>query len=292
MTTFGMVTTRASARYTPYALSTFFASDAFAAGDVFYLIDNDGAGGRELRQKYPQITVIEQPNPQGFATNMNFAMSCAQERKDTLVFLNNDLIFPPQWYHRVARGGDRALSSPFSNREVQYSLPGFEFQNPSTLDVYEKNPAGFLDVVAHHETRTSEALTRILLFPFFCIRVPYSVYTTLGPLDEAFGKGGGEDGDYCVRAALAGIPIVVAQRSLVLHFSGKSTWDGGESAEGCAERCKHFQEYFTKKWGAALTRLVIGYDQSVFNTEELRSYVAAGAFDKALKVLIASERNL
>ena len=45
--------------------------------------------------------------------------------------------------------------------------------------------------------------------------------------------------------------------SYVLHFHGKSTWDGGETQDEIEKKNKIYTEVFKKKWGAAMTQLFI-----------------------------------
>jgi len=98
---------------------------------------------------------------------------------------------------------------------------------------------------------------RLLFYPFYCIKLPFEVYSELGPLDEGFTPGGGEDTDYCIRAALKDIPIKAISTSFVLHFNGCSTWKV-ESKEEESRRVQSFRSHFEKKWGSLLLRLENG----------------------------------
>jgi GT2 family glycosyltransferase len=103
-----------------------------------------------------------------------------------------------------------------------------------------------------------------LILPFFCVKIPYAVYSRVGPMDENFGRGSAEDSDYCLRAWLAGFEVRHALQSYVLHFGGKSSW-AGETKRESEERMKKFRELFEKKWGAALADLVLNENTKGIN---------------------------
>ena len=45
--------------------------------------------------------------------------------------------------------------------------------------------------------------------------------------------------------------------SYLLHFHGKSTWDGGETNSEIEKRNKLYTEAFLKKWGEDMTQIFI-----------------------------------
>ena len=45
--------------------------------------------------------------------------------------------------------------------------------------------------------------------------------------------------------------------SYLLHFHGKSTWDGGETNSQIEKRNKLYTEAFLKKWGKEMTQIFI-----------------------------------
>jgi GT2 family glycosyltransferase len=91
-----------------------------------------------------------------------------------------------------------------------------------------------------------------MTFAFFAVKIPYSVYSKVGNLDESFGAGGGEDRDYCIRCYQAGFELRYALNSYILHFQGKSTWRGAETSEQTAARNRFYTGRFRDKWGTAL----------------------------------------
>ena len=280
-----MVSTKRSLAYTPHALRSFFLHTQFGSDDRFILIDNDGVVPDALLAEFPNVECVIPKAPRGFAANMNAAMRRAAESKSTLYFLNNDLIFTPGWREIVDAAGE-VLSSPCSNREVQCEYGAFRFERSLSLDHYRAHVSEFEAMVRAHRARVSPGFLKLFLLPFFCIRVPYSVYSRVGMIDESFGLGGAEDGDYCLRAALEEIPLVMTRHSLILHFSGKSTWDGGESDAERDARCAKYQKRFVEKWGPRLANLVIGYHQNVLDSEDLKGAVEKGNFKYVVEELM------
>ena len=53
---------------------------------------------------------------------------------------------------------------------------------------------------------------------FFCVAMPRAVYEKVGPLDERFGPGMFEDGDYNRRVRAAGYDVRCARDSFVHHW--------------------------------------------------------------------------
>src|SRR5262249_28060797 len=122
-------------------------------------------------------------------------------------------------------------------------------------------------------------------FPFFCVRIPHTVYSVVGDLDERFGPGGGEDKDYCIRALLAGFPVQHALMSYVLHFQGKSTWSGPETSAETAERNSGYIRAFCARWGEALTRLFVLQDEKVVAEAGLEAMTKAGRHSDVVRQL-------
>jgi GT2 family glycosyltransferase len=262
MNVFGMVTTAASAAYTPYALASFFQNTPLQAGDLFFLIDNDGAYAPK-EELNPAVTLIRNPTPRGFAVNLNQVMRPAADNGADLFFLNNDIIFTPQWLDPLLDARP-AILTPASNFVIEYRHGNFSCSRTLDLGDYLGNEAALVEIARLHRQRNRGYLP-VYTTGFFCVKIPHAVYHQLGPLDERFGSGGGEDIDYCLRCHLAGIPVLYAAASFVLHFMGKSTWRGGESQDQTRRRDEEYRQAFREKWGQKLYDLTIRCDQSVLD---------------------------
>lgn len=280
---FAMVTTTGSARYTPPALESFFANTAINGGDRFILIDNNGTFDRKMLDKYSALELHTNTTPKSFAANANWARSVALRSQSHLVFLNNDIIFPARWFEEQS-SQNTAITTPLSNREIQYKTNLFNTTVVMELDQYLANPKGFEFVANLHRQQTSGELP-VLTLPFFCVKIPQQILASVGEFDELFGVGGGEDYDYCLRAHLAGFPVAYIRPSYLLHFGGKSTYSGIENSSQQLERERVFKQHFHKKWGADLTNIALLNDFELF---ESRPDLQAAAYQGRYKELILS----
>jgi GT2 family glycosyltransferase len=274
MTIFGFVTTRSSHDYTDVALESFFRFTPVSPEDEVVLIDNDNSYPRaDLWSS--RCTILINQKPRGFSANGNVLLRRSLERHTDLIYANNDIFFTKGWYcDRIKE--TPVLISPLSNQQVQYatsvSIPATNelkdlFLTGGTMrrDQYVNNPWIFEYIAAVHQRTTADLLWRLMVVPFFCIKIPLEIATKLGGFDEQFGRGGGEDYDYCLRAYLAGYEVNYALQSYIFHFGGKSSWSSHDDAnsleaqqsEAERERVIHFKSYFASKWGEDLLEVIL-----------------------------------
>jgi GT2 family glycosyltransferase len=277
MNIFAMVTTRHSNNYTNYALPSLLEQTKIQPRDVVILIDNDRAYDGLPAQCRDRVKIHINEKPRSFAANLNQTLDTARDQKADVVFLNNDLIFSSNWFEPLRAEG-AFLLSPVSNAELPYDHGDLHCKLGMDLDDYLGKEHLFREVVRQHHNR-ARGYMKTLAFAFFAVKIPYSVYSVVGRLDESFGIGGGEDKDYCIRCYQHGFELRFALNSCLLHFQGKSTWRGAETAEQTAARDRFYMERFRQKWGGALFDLLIlndldklphdvrkAYDQSDFKT--------------------------
>lgn len=258
MNVFSMISTKHSRHFTYYALKTFFETTPLNSDDLFLLIDNDKSLTQDISVISNRITLVPNKSPMSFACNVNQSMRIAAKEKADLFFLNNDLIFTPNWITALLLD-EASILSPLSNREVRYSSPEWSLKTSMELYDYILNKQHLHAYAVQHAEKFS-GYKAALSLPFFCVKIPYKLFSHVGFLDERFEKGGAEDNDYCLRAHLASFPVKYACASFVLHFIGKSTWDGAESAGETHARVSGFNRAFQEKWGQKLTELVLNFD--------------------------------
>jgi hypothetical protein len=268
MNVFGMVATYPSHAYTPYALASFFQTTPFAADDRFVLIDNDGTY-RPPPDAWPQVTYLANPVPYGFAANVNQVLRLARSCGADLFFLNNDLIFTPRWFTPLGVG-EPALLSPVSNFQFPARVGDWLCGPFLDLADYQGHEADLRALVQAHQARHAGYQPALKLL-FYCIKIPAAIQEAVGLLDEGFGRGGGEDGDYCLRCHGAGFPVAWALGSYVLHFMGKSTWRGAETPDQWQQREQTYLAVFRAKWGDALLEAV-----ALNRTEKLHALPGVG----------------
>lgn len=153
-----------------------------------------------LDEVHPAIHLIARRSSGGFVASVNEAM---QRGRSDVVLLNSDTVVPPRWLERlreVAAAAERIASvTPLSNNGTLCSVPRPWVDNrlPSGHDVtsfdalcHELSPRTFPDV----PTGVG-----------FCMYISRSALDEVGPFDEAaFGRGYGEENDFCQRARRLG----------------------------------------------------------------------------------------
>jgi hypothetical protein len=267
-----MVTTAKSRAYTPYALRSFFETTGLRTEDRFIIINNDDPELDQIIAPFKDlVTVVTNEAPKGFATNANSMIDEALRSQCDLFFMNNDIIYSDNWLLPLV-GHDHSILSPISNREVAYigSVVVSKTRHvsnliqtnaPMSLEEYLASPRMF-QAIAEGHMKESAGYMILTVFPFFCVRLPLAVMQKLGKFDERFGRAGGEDYDYCLRAWLAGFRVEMALGSYLLHFWGKSTWSGAEKKERDPAYNTDFLEIFRDKWGDALFQFVLREDDT------------------------------
>lgn len=241
-----MVNTERSQKYTCFALNSFFKNSIFRKQDKFFLLDNDKTF--ELPEAWNNVTLIVNHSPKSFAENMNFVMKLSVMDQADFVGLNNDIIFTKDWNKDL---GDRSsISVPLCNQYVTDKTERFEIKQIMELGDYIGNEPD-LDIITERITSSDITLKQSMI-SFYCFYLPYEILMKVGLLDENFGKGGGEDIDYRIRAKECGFDVKLNNKSYLLHFGAKSTWLGGETKEETNERNQTYYDYFVKKWGKEL----------------------------------------
>lgn len=265
MRIFAMVSTRHSLDCTSLALSSFFRHTKLSDSDRFYLIDNDGSVTPEILGAYPRVILHTNSSPLGFGANANSMIDLAVEERADLFFMNNDLVFTPGWLQPL-EGPEQGILSPLSNREVQYAASLVIAKSETVQDVFVCTPRmtlgdyseheASLDYIARVHGAKSSGYWPVFFLPFFCVKLPLAAMETIGHFDETFGEGGGEDYDYCVRAAVAGFDVKFALGAFILHFGGQSSYAVPEEKERFDAREAHFKRVFESKWGRELFELM------------------------------------
>lgn len=276
MTVYCMISTQHSRHYTYYALKSFFRVTKFNATDTFLLIDNDNS---LEKVPYP-VEILRNKNPLSFAANANQVLLKAKTTKSDVFILNNDLIFGENWLEALSLE-QAVILSPLSNQEVQYQTNGFSFKNPLSLYNYINHEKDFDLITEQHQQKHFSYLACLWL-PFYCVKIPYSVYSAVGLFDETYGLGGAEDNDYCIRTYLAGYGVGYATSSLVLHFSGKSTWSGAENSAETTARNQKYHQQFKEKWGERLYNFILLRR----NDEKASELLKQGLFKQAIEALL------
>ncbi len=176
---------------------------------------------RSIKNTYPEMDIIYIENEQnlGFVKTVN---RLAKYVRNHFVILNTDTEVPPNWLERLiypilSNPTKVASVTPFTNAGTICSFPRFLENNslPEGLDV-ESIDKYFQYV--DYQNLDIELPTAV----GFCMAVNKKVYDKIGLFDEQFGKGYGEENDWCMRASQLGYKNAIASNLFVYHKHGGS----------------------------------------------------------------------
>ncbi len=189
--------------------------DASPDADIAAYVNGLAAAGR--------ITLARNESNAGFVRSVNRGMSIHADRD--VVLLNSDTEVANDWLDRLHRsassGPDIGTATPFSNNATicTYPFPGWTGGMPGTLGLAALDR---LFAVANAR-KTVELPTAV----GSCMYIRRACLEKVGAFDaERFGRGYGEENDFCLRAARTGWRHVLAGDVFIFHegavsFSGE-----------------------------------------------------------------------
>jgi GT2 family glycosyltransferase len=181
---------------------------------------------RGFAARHPQVELLENETNLGFVATVNRGMALSADHD--VVLLNSDTEVANDWLDRLCRvaRADASIGTitPFSNNATICSFPRFCFSNPlprqwtvTDLDrvFAEVNPGAVVDI----PTGVG-----------FCQYITRACLDNVGLFDvENFGRGYGEENDFCRRAADKGWRNVLCADTFVFHEGGVSFSDEQEA---------------------------------------------------------------
>jgi GT2 family glycosyltransferase len=178
---------------------------------------DDPGVDRLLRRLAVGWTVIRHRVNRGFVASANRGMRAAG-RAD-VILLNSDTVPAGSWAARLERAlaSDAAVASatPFTNNGEIASLPEFCRAAPVPADP----EAWAAACSAAGPPRYPDMPTAV----GFCMAIKRRCLDAVGDFDaEAFGRGYGEENDWCMRAAADGWRHVLCDDAFVAHQGGAS----------------------------------------------------------------------
>ena len=160
----------------------------------------------------------------GFAGGCNAGIRYAIARGDSSAvwLLNNDTVVAPGALGAlVAEASRDGIDALASSRILQMERPDAVW--------FEGGEFRPFTGAGHHVSRSRFARSRHPYLSGCALFIPRSVWERVGLLDESFFMYG-EDVDYSIRAAEAGVPLRIASSSIVLHAEGASSGHASPSA--------------------------------------------------------------
>ncbi len=172
---------------------------------------------RGISANNKDILLIDNEVNLGFIGSVNKAVSFC---KNDFVILNTDTEVPPGWLERLVGPlkRDRRIASvtPFSNAATICSFPEIAKDNA----IYESMSVDQLD--SFFRMVDPSLVVDVPTGVGFCMAVNYDVVKKNGMFDPVFGKGYGEENDWCLRAKSKGYRNVILPGLFVYHKHGGS----------------------------------------------------------------------
>lgn len=176
---------------------------------------------------------------QGFVGTVNAAMAACD---GDVVLLNADTVVTQGWLDRLvacaASDPSIATATPFSNNAEICSLPVFCQANPPPPD-----PERYARAALSAGPPTYPELPTAV---GFCMFLRRAALDAIGLFDaETFGRGYGEENDWCMRAIGHGWRHVLCDDAYVVHaggasFAGTGHAPGGEQLKRLLARYPHY----------------------------------------------------
>jgi len=170
-------------------------------------------------EKHPNAIFIDHESNLGFVKSVNDAF---KHIKNHFLILNTDTEVPPFWLERlmypIVHMPNIASTTPFTNAGQIASFPIFIEDN----EIFEGMRVNMLDK-AFREINPDAFYEAIPTGVGFCMGINYELTQKIGFFDEkTFGKGYGEENDWCQRAIAHGYRNLLVPNLFVYHKHGGS----------------------------------------------------------------------
>ena len=173
---------------------------------------------KEYHKKYPDIKILENKKNLGFVGTVNRGMKLS---KNDVLLLNSDTVVTKGWLEKIKRCAySRAMVAtvtPLSNNATLASVP----------KIFERNelPMGMsIEEMGELVERSSyKDYPELPTGHGFCLYIRREALDQVGYFDEeAFGKGYGEENDFCFRCFDVGYSHLLCDDTYVYHRESQS----------------------------------------------------------------------
>lgn len=194
-----------------------------------YLIDDCSPDQRiqeylnSIDKSLPNLNILYNEENLGFVGTVNKGMKCS---KHDVILLNSDTEVTPNWLNKMIKAAysdtNIATVTALTNSGTICSVPNFCEDNKLPKE-YEFLDEYANDIEHHALALYPEAPTGV----GFCMYIKRSVIDEIGYFDEEhFGKGYGEENDFCCRCIEHGYKNIIDDTTFIYHkgsasFSGK-----------------------------------------------------------------------
>lgn len=208
------------------------------------VIDNGSTDGTvEYLKSLPYIKSGFNKENQGFAKGCNQGYKMASG--ENILFLNNDTIVTEYWL-------DAMLRCLHSSEKVGLVGPVSNYVSGPQQIAVTYQDIGEIDSFASSYCKQNEGkYKRVLRLVGFCLLVKSEVLKKIGGFDERFEIGSFEDDDLCLRAAIEGYQLLIANDSFV-HHQGHATFLSNQEINFQYLYQVNYSRYI-EKWGMDFT---------------------------------------
>ena len=197
------------------------------------LLINDCSPDERIRpwldaQAGENVVVLHNEKNQGFSANVNKGMLYSDR---DVILLNSDTIVTKGWVEKIQAcaylSRRNATVTPLSNSATLCSVPVFCRDNPVPENVTVDEYAALI------ERCSLRRYPRITVAVGFCMYIKRQVIEEVGLFDaETFGRGYGEENDFCNRCEQMGYRHVMCDDTFIYH-KGTASFDTAEKQALC-----------------------------------------------------------
>ncbi|PAX54331.1 glycosyltransferase [Brunnivagina elsteri] len=200
-------------KYTDKQHKILLVNDASSDPRIFELI-------KKFALEYTHIQMLQNQENLGFVQTCNRAFG-ESDRETDVILLNSDTIVTPQWLEKLTHA---AYSSPYVATVTPLTNNGTVCSVPNWLE-YNDIPEGqtILSFAQLIEKVSLRKYPHIPTAVGFCMYIKRKVLDEVGYFDaENFGRGYGEENDFCCRATKRGYFHIIDDATFVYHAGSKS----------------------------------------------------------------------
>lgn len=210
-----------------------------ATGNWRLILVNDASTEEDIEEDLnrfaradARVHVVKNETNQGFIGSANRGMQEAAGRD--VLLLNSDTEVFAEFLDRMRAcayaDASTGVLSPLSNNATICSIPEMGKDNPIPDGFTAESFARL--IAAASKRRRPELVTAV----GFCMYIKAELFDRIGYFDESFGRGFGEENDFCERAKQAGFQIRLCDDVFVLHRGKASFGDEGHALESTNAR--------------------------------------------------------
>ncbi len=169
-----------------------------------------------------QVTLLLNSSNLGFVGSVNRGLDLAAQRDGPVILLNSDAMVPSRWASRLLRPilDDMNVASvtPMSNDATILTVPWIAGRVPLEPGMADAIDAAALALSPHARVAIPTGVG-------FCMALSRAALDRVPRFDTAFGRGYGEEVDWCRKASRGGMVHVGIGNLFVEHVGGQSFGD-------------------------------------------------------------------